>query len=68
MIAEVLASVDGEEQRHAAIDERLKALRKQISARRTHACCNAEIHGAPTGRRHASVTKTSHPLHGVGRH
>ncbi|HCK4363051.1 TPA: phospholipase C accessory protein PlcR [Pseudomonas aeruginosa] len=30
VIAEVLASVDGEEQRHAAIDERLKALRKQI--------------------------------------
>ncbi|MBH9345521.1 phospholipase C accessory protein PlcR [Pseudomonas aeruginosa] len=29
-IAEVLASVEGEEQRHAAIDERLKALRKQI--------------------------------------
>ncbi|WP_244226067.1 phospholipase C accessory protein PlcR, partial [Pseudomonas aeruginosa] len=30
VIAEVLASVDDEEQRHAAIDERLKALRKQI--------------------------------------
>ncbi|NDZ11216.1 phospholipase accessory protein [Pseudomonas aeruginosa P49] len=30
VIAEVLASVDGEEQRHAAIDERLKALRKRI--------------------------------------
>lgn len=30
VIAELLASVDGEEQRHAAIDERLKALRKQI--------------------------------------
>ena len=26
----MLASVDDEEQRHAAIDERLKALRKQI--------------------------------------
>lgn len=30
VIADVLASVDDEEQRHAAIDERLKALRKQI--------------------------------------
>lgn len=30
VITEVLASVDDEEQRHAAIDERLKALRKQI--------------------------------------